>query len=88
MSFHGTIKVYFKIKVGAGEIAQWLRGLAALSEDLSLVASISTGQQLTTTGNAGSRRLNTFLWPPWALMYVWRSLSVSLSLCLTHTNVK
>ena len=45
----------------AGEMAQWLRALAALREDLGSIPSTHKA------AHSCPRRLATFFWPPWAL---------------------
>lgn len=44
--------------LGAGEMVQWLRALAALTEDPNLVSSTLT-EQLMAASNFSSRGLNT-----------------------------
>jgi hypothetical protein len=55
------IRTLFR-KIRAGEMAQKLRGLAALAEDLSSVHSTHF-VQLVTTGNCNSRESDALLWP-------------------------
>jgi hypothetical protein len=61
-----------KNKEGAGEIAQLLRALAALAEDLSSFSS-TLFCRLRTTCNSSSKGSSTLFWPPWlsALMYAY-----------------
>jgi hypothetical protein len=48
-------------------MAQQLRTLAALAEDLGLVSSMQMAWWLTAAYNFSSRRSDTLFWLPWAL---------------------
>ena len=52
-------KNYKEVTIGAGEMAQWLRTLVVLPEDLSLI--LSTHMQLTTVCNSSSKVSDTFI---------------------------
>lgn len=53
------------LTIGAREMAQLLRTLAAPAEDLNSVLSIHIGR-LTNTYNSSSRECDALFWPPWA----------------------
>lgn len=53
---------------GAGEILQWLRELAALGEDLSVIPTTHI-ERLTTTSNSSFWGFNTF-WHPQAPSHI------------------
>lgn len=50
-------------KVGAGEMAQWLRVCTTLSEDQCFIPSIHI-TWFTTTYNTSPRESNGLFWPP------------------------
>jgi hypothetical protein len=51
--------LHYKAERGTGEVAQWLRALAALTEDQSSIPSIG---QLITICNSNSKGPNTLFW--------------------------
>ena len=68
--------LFFSVVLGGGEMAQWLRVPAALTENLSLILSTHSGQ-LIVVGSFSSRGSNTFFWIPQALL-----------LYATHIDIK
>ena len=71
-------QIHQKRKLGAGEKSQWLRALAALAEDLSLVPSIHTG----TDHNCLQFQLQSI---QWFLAFIGTQTYVAYTYTDTHT---